>query len=175
MRPLAFALPFLVLAACGRLDEVDVTRSASVTIPGATGGGDLPSGSVSGLRIALGSALLREQGIDPGDVDGARLRRVHVEVTAGSSLETWADAISLHAEGAGLPRVLLAQKTGIRSLPAGTTSLDLDVPATELKPYLDAATAAVTADATGRAPGADTTLKVTATIRVDVNVSGLLR
>ncbi len=174
-RSVAATALLLLAPACGRLTQVDVTRSTSVTVPGSTGGGALPSGAVSGLRIELGSALLKEQGLDPKDVDGAKLRRVHLEVRAGTPLDQWLDGVALHAEGPTLPRVLLARKTGIRSLPAGTTAVDLDVPAVELKPYLDAATSAITVDASGRLPAAETTVDVTATMRVDVNVGAVLQ
>jgi hypothetical protein len=175
MRRLVAVLPLVALAACGRLDKVDITRSTSVTVPGDPRAGSLPPTAVSGLRIPLGSDLLREQGIDPKDVDGARLRQVHVEVKSGTSLEKWMDAITLRAAAPGLPTIVLAQKSGIRSLPAGTSAVDLDVPGDELKPYLDAPTAEIGADAAGNAPSAETVVEVTATIRVDVNVTGLLR
>lgn len=172
-RPLA-AAAVLALAACGSLDQVDITRSASVDVPGVPGA---PAGSIPSIQALDmgGGDQLRAEGIDPGDVDSAKLRQLSVEVTAGDSLETWVDSVSIYVETAGQPRVLLASKSGISALPAGTTRVDLDVNAgVDLKPYLTAASAPVTVEATGSAPDVNTTVKVTATIRVDVNVGGLL-
>ncbi|WP_041453450.1 hypothetical protein [Anaeromyxobacter dehalogenans] len=168
------AAAVLALAACGRLDQVDITRSASVNVPGVPGA---PAGSIPSIQALDigGGDQLRAEGIDPGDVDSAKLRRLSLEVTAGDSLETWVDSVSIYVETAGQPRILLATKSGISALPAGTTHVDLDVDAgANLKPYLTAASSPVTVEATGRAPDVNTTVKVTATIRVDVNVSGLL-
>jgi hypothetical protein len=174
MKKLLLAPALLLAAACG-LDDFDVTRSATVMVPGAPGGGVIPDTVVRGLAIPLGRDILDDEGADPDDVDSARLRRVRVEARSGASLETWLDEIAVYAEGDGLPRVRLASRTGIRSLAAETRSVDLDVPGQDLKPFLVARTASITSDLAGTAPAVDTELRVTATIRVDVNVSGVLR
>lgn len=164
----------LALAACGNLDKVDITRSASVDVPGVPGA---PAGSIPAIQALDigGGDQLRAEGIDPGDVDSAKLRQLRLEVTAGASLETWVDSVSIYVEAAGQPRVLLASRSGISALPAGTTVVDLEVASgVNLKPYLTATSAPLTVEATGSAPDVDTTVKITATIRVDVNVGGLL-
>lgn len=167
------ACALLAVTACGSLDEVDVTRSATATVPGVPGGEVLPSGTISALGIALGRNALEEEGIDPNDVDSARLVALRLDVSSGASLETWMEAISFHVEAPGRPRVLVAQRGGIRSLPAGTRSVDLEVTGVDLKPYVLEPVATITAEATGRPPAEDTVLRATATLRVDVNVSGL--
>ncbi|WP_242346734.1 hypothetical protein [Anaeromyxobacter terrae] len=165
----------LAATACGRLDDVDFTRSATLTIPGTPGGG--PSGTIGGIAaIDLGGKeALRAQGIDPGDIDSAHPRRLHLEVRDGASLETWLDDVVLRARAVGLPDVVVAEKHGIRTLPAGTRALDLDVHGdVDLKPYLTGESPTLGVEATGAPPTVDTTVDITATVRVDVNVSRLL-
>lgn len=170
-RTLAVAA-LLAVAACGDLDEVDVTRSGTAVVPGGPGGAALPGGAV-GLGVAVGRDVIEGEGIDPDDVDSARLVGLRVEILSGASLETWLDRVAFHVEAPGLPRVLVAERSGLRALPAGTRAVDLDVPGVDLKPYVLAPQATVTAEVSGSQPAEDTEVRATATIRVDVNVSGL--
>jgi hypothetical protein len=175
MRLARAAVPLLLLAAgCGDLDEVDVTRSAAVTVPGGPGGA-LPVSAIGAIDLPLDRRALEQEGIEPDDVDSARLVALRVEVTQGASLETWLDAIEFHVEAPGQPRALLARKSGIRALPAGTTVVELEAPGTDLKPYVLSETSTVTGEAAGNQPASDTALRITGTIRVDVSVSGLFR
>ncbi|ABS28075.1 hypothetical protein [Anaeromyxobacter sp. Fw109-5] len=170
------ALAFLVAAiACGGLDDVDFTRSARFTIPGSPSGGT--GGTIGGLAtVDLGGEdALRDQGIDPDDIDSARPRSLRVQVLQGASLETWLDEVVLRARAEGLPDVVVAEKRGIRAMPAGTRVLELDVRRdVDLKPYLTGTAPTLGVEAAGIPPVEDTTAEITATIRVDVNVSGLL-
>jgi hypothetical protein len=70
--------------------------------------------------------------------------------------------------------VLVAQKSGIRSLPPGTTVIELSTPGVDLKPYVLADGSMVSVEAQGTQPPQATTIQATATIRVNVNVTGLL-
>jgi hypothetical protein len=169
----AASLLLLAAAACGDLDEVDVTRSGEVTIPGAPGAPPLDVNAAAAIQVALGRDAIEAEGIDPNDVDAARLRAVRLEVVSGSSLETWLDEVSLDVEAPGLPRVRVAQRAGIRALPAGTTVVDLETTGVDLKPYVLAPSAVLTPALGGTAPASDTTIRATATLRVDVSVSGL--
>lgn len=164
----------LFTAGCGGLDDVDVTRSANGTIPGAPDGG--APGPLSGVgAIDLGGEeALRREGIEPNDIDSARLRVVRLEVDSGVSLERWLDEVVIRARGTGLPEVTVAERRGIRALPPDTRAVDLDVSSqVDLHPYLTAQSASLIVEATGTPPETDTTVRVTATVRVDVNVSGL--
>ncbi len=163
----------VLLSACGSLDEVDVTRKANVTVPGAAGSPPLSGTALASLPLVIDRRALAENGIDPNDVDSAKLVGLRLTVTQGTSLEAWLESVSFFAEATGIPRTLIATKSGIGSLPAGTTTVELDVPGVDLKPFVLADAVQVTAEVTGTQPPVDTTLEVTATIRVDVNVSGL--
>jgi len=173
--PAVAVLLLALLAACGSIDEVDITRSASGTVPGAAGGPPLAGDALGTLDLAIDRGTLRENGVDPEDVDSARLVGLRLEISqgGGTSFEAWLDSVSFHVEAPGLPRVLVAQKDGIGSLPPGTTAVDLDTLGVDLKPYVVAESAKVTAEASGTQPAADTTIRATATVRVDVNVTGL--
>jgi hypothetical protein len=173
---LALAPAVLLLAAgCGKLDQIDISRSGSATVPGAPGGAALPAGGIAAFPISVGRDALAAQGIDPKDVDSAKLVGVRLEVTQGTSLEKWLSTVSLYVEAPGLARVPVARKTGIDALPAGTNRVDLDTFGVDLKPYVVAPTTTVTAEGSGTIPPVDTTIQATATVRVDVNVSGLLK
>lgn len=163
----------VALTACGSLDQVDVKRSASVVVPGAAGSPPLAGTALASLDLQIDRRALAENGIDPNDVDSAKLVGLRLTVTQGTSLEAWLESVSFFAEATGIPKTLIATKSGIGSLPAGTTTVELDVPGVDLKPFVLADAVHVTAEVTGTQPPVDTTLEATATIRVDVNVSGL--
>jgi hypothetical protein len=170
----ARAAAVLLLAACGHLDEVDVTRSATITVPGGSGAA-LPVNAIGAIPLPLDRRALEQEGIEPDDVDSARLVALRLEVTQGTSFEAWLDEVAFQIEAPGLARSELARRSGIRALPAGTTALDVPASGVDLKPYVLADSSTVFAEATGIQPPADTTVRVTATVRVDVSVSGLLR
>jgi len=174
-RALALVPAVLLVSACGKLDQIDVVRSGSATVPGAPGGAALPAGGIASFPISVGRDALNAQGVNPDDVDSAKLVGLRIEVTQGTSLEQWLDAVSIYVEAPGLTRVLVAQKSGIHALPAGTTLVELDTSGVDLKPYVLAQTTTVTAEGTGTVPPVDTTIRATATVRVDVNVTGLLQ
>jgi hypothetical protein len=174
-RLLALGCAAFLLTSCGRLDEVEITRSATGTVPGAPGAVPLTGGSFGGLGLMLDEATLRQNGIDPADVDSAKLVGLRLVVTRGTSFEGWLDAVSFFLEAPGLPRVLVAQTSGVRALPAGTTTLELAAAGVDLKPYALAPSRTVDVQVTGTQPPVDTTIQATATLRVNVNVTGLLR
>jgi hypothetical protein len=177
MRTLALSGAFPIaaltlLAGCNQLDRVDVTRSTTATVP--AGPGAIPPSLPAALSVELGDQTLRDAGIDPHDVDSARARLLRLEVRQGASLESWLDRIAFYAEGGGRERTLVAERVGIASLPAGTTSLDLDVTGVDLKPFASASDGKLTVEATGTLPAVETVVEVTVTVRVDVNVAGVL-
>jgi hypothetical protein len=173
MTRLLAATSAVLLAACGELDQVDLTRSAEATIPGSAGAPPLEVSAIGAVGLSIGRDALAAEGVDPDDVDSARLRALRIEVVSGESLERWLSSVAFYVEAPGLARVLVAQRAGIRDLPAGTTAVELETTGVDLKPYLVAPTTSVTTEVSGSAPASDTTLRATATIRVDVNVSGL--
>jgi hypothetical protein len=173
-RLLALVSASLLVAACGRLDEVDITRKASGTIPGAAGAAPLAIPSDVGLGLMLDRSVLAENGISPSDVDSAKVIALRITVMNGTSFEAWLDEVSFFVQAEGLPRALVAQKKGIRTLPGGTTVIELSTPGVDLKPYVLAPSSTVSAEASGRQPPVATTLEATATVRVNVNVTGLL-
>jgi hypothetical protein len=169
----ALSAAALLLAACGSIDEVDVTRSATVTVPG--GAGALPVDAIAAIALPLDRRALEDEGIEPDDVDSARLVALRIDVIEGTSFEAWLDEIAFLVEAPGHARAELARRGGIRALPAGTTALEVPTSGVDLKPYVLSETATVLGEASGVQPAADTTVRVTATVRVDVSVSGLFR
>lgn len=173
-RALRLAAAALLATGCGGLDTVDLTRSATATVPGYPVPAPLPEGAVR-LGVAIGRDALARDGISPDEVDSARVTALRLEVVAGTSLEGWLDEISFHVEAPGLPRVEVARRGGVRALAPGTRALDLEPTGVDLKPYLDAPSAEIFATGEGTLPPERTTIRADATIRVDVDVTGLLR
>jgi hypothetical protein len=170
-RLLPLASAALLAAGCGGLDEIEFTRSGSATVP--AGAAPLPAGAFVEFPFSIGRDALADEGIDPGDIDSARVVALRLEATDGTPLQAWLDRVAIHVEADGLPRVLVGERSGIRALPAGTAAVELDVSGADLKPYALAPTTAVVAEGEGELPPAATTVKATMTLRVDVNVSGL--
>lgn len=172
MRGLSIGL-LLAAAGCGRLDEVDVTRSAIVSVPGDPAGG--PARTVSGFRPAPRvEDALREEGLERGDIDSARMVRLRVELRAGTSFERWLDDVVVIVRADGLPDVAIAGKHDVASSPAGTRELELEVSGVDLERYLLGGNPMLGVEGTGTPPPEDTILLITGTARVDVDVSDYL-
>lgn len=117
---------------------------------------------------------LEENGVDPDDVDSARLVGLRLEVRSGTSFEKWLDEVAFFVEAPGQAKVLVARKRGMRALPPGTTAVELEAAGVDLKPYVVASSGTATAEASGNQPPMATAVEATATVRVNVSVTGLL-
>jgi hypothetical protein len=168
MRALAL-VPAVLLLACGKPTQVDLTQSGTVTVKGAPGGAPLPPGAFTGLDLTLNRSVLDQQGIDTSRVASAELVGFRISVLSGAALTSWLDSAAFYVEAPGVPRKLLGQKTGIRSLDPRSAFVDLESSALDLMPYLLAASTTVTAEGSGIQPDADTTVQATATIQVGVS------
>lgn len=167
----------VLLSGCG-LDKFNVDLDATATVPGNPAANAildaLPFGASFQNVNVLDQKELRDAGVDAGDIDSARLRALRLEVQSGDALETWLESVAFYVEADGEPRVRVAHKEGIGALPAGTTAIDLEVdPGVELKPYVSKPMT-LSAEVTGKPPAQDTTIKSTATVRVDAAVSNFL-
>lgn len=173
MRAIAIAVLLATGTGCGGLDEVDVTRSAIVPIQGDPAGG--PPRTVSGFRPApRAEDALREEGLERGDIDAARMVRLRVEVLAGASFERWLEDVVVIARADGLPDVVIAEKHGVAGSPPDTRVLELEVTDMDLDRYLLGGSPMLGVEGTGVPPLEDTTLRITGTARVDVDVSDYL-
>lgn len=174
-RTLSLAVVAVALSACG-LDNFHVEYEDDTTIPGSPVGSVLEfapfGGAFDGVDL-LSDQKLRDEGVSADNLDSARVEVLELSVTAGSSFETWLDDVAFYVEAEGLPRKLVAEKHGIRQLPAGTILLDLDCTRVELKPYV-AKPMTITAEATGRPPVEDTQIHARVVVDVDADVSSFL-
>lgn len=179
MRTLSIVLLATALSACG-LDNFDIDLEEETTIPGVgvavPPGAELESipfgGSFTDIDL-LSDKELRDEGVDAGDIDSAKVKSLRLEVVAGSSFESWLGDAAFYVEAEGLPRELVAEKHDIDTLPTGTTVLDLDVTGLELKPYVSKPMTVV-AEAAGLPPEEDTTVRARLVVGVDADVSGFL-
>lgn len=172
MRALVLVAGLALLGGCTHLDEVDLTRSGTATVP--AGEGAIPVDVAADLGLALGRDALRDADVDPGNVDSARVRVARVEVVSGADLETWLERVAFYVEGGGRPRTLVAERTGIGALGPGTTTVELATTGVDLTPYVTAEDGRLTVEVEGTLPDVETVVRGTVTVRVDVDVSSFL-
>jgi hypothetical protein len=170
-RLLAATVAPVLLAGCG-LDAVDLEAKGHAIVPGS---GSTASGPYAPMSFPVMSLdLRRTSGFSAREIESAQLRSVTVTVTAGSPLETWVDSIALWVEAGGLERVLVARRDGVGALPAGQTTLVLDVvPGVELQPWIAASAAVLVADGSARQPSALTAVDVAAVVRVRLDLASI--
>lgn len=166
----------LTALACGNLDNINITRSASTTIEGA--------GPLSGLGNSLGfdgfdnidvsdDQSFRNQGYSRSEIDSVKLRELTLDITAPASGVdfTFIQSIRFYASAPNQPRVLIASGGPFA---ANQRSVGLDVDDVELVDYATADSMTITSEVSGTAPDEDTTVRATVSFDVDVNVGGVL-
>lgn len=164
-------------AACGGdIDEFDVTQSGTVTVPAGTIVDDLLQDlAFEGFGDIQFSETeeFQNRDVSPSSVDSIRLQSMQLEIVEGSSNFDWLDRIAFDVDADGQPEQRIANRdpvpTGVRSF-AGNASTAVNV-----KPYATQDSMSLTSSGSGRAPDEDTTIKATATFRVNINISGAIR
>lgn len=171
-------LALFVASACADaqgIDDFDITRSAEAVIQGSLLTQVLTPLGFAGLSdMQLSNAQeMANQGVKPHQIDSVKLKLLRLRVTKPASGQdlTFLKRVKFYAESKGLEKKLVAQGGPFA---AGTTQADLQLLGTELKPYVTAASMSLTTEVEGHAPGQDTTLQATVTLRVDVDVSGAI-
>jgi hypothetical protein len=169
------ALPLLAAVGCDRLDNFDVIVSDQATIQGAPIGalGALP-GLDAFTRFDLSQSSdfqNRQYSID--DVDRLTLTRLTLRRISPNAQDlAFFGTLVLSLEADGLPKKEIARASGFA---AGQTTKDMIVTPDDLRLYLLARQATLTADALdSRPPPQDTVIELEAVFDVDVNVSSLL-
>ncbi len=183
LRPLALLTALVLAAGCDsvKLDTFTITRTGSADIPGGPGLPVLSSvlslGGLNDMKFS-DSQEFKNQGVKPSDVDSVTLSKLRLDVTKPASGQdlTFFKSVKFYAEGkdpagAALPRVLLASGGPFT---AGQNGVDLTLTHVELKPYLTAPSMSITSDVDGQPPKQDSTVRATISLRVDVDVSGVV-
>lgn len=155
------------------LDTFAITRTPNATIKGdSVLGGLLPSlgfGSLSEMNLSQ-SDEFKNQGVEKHQVDSVRLTLLRLRVASPASQDLrFMNKIEFYAESPGLAKILVA--TG-GSFGPGQSTVDLTLPAAELKPYVTADKMSLTTVVDGKPPKQDTQIEATVTLRVDVDVTG---
>lgn len=169
----AAAVLALTAGCATALDTFDITRTSTTTIQGdALLGGLLPTlgfGGLTDMNLSQSSEF-KNQGVEKHQVDSVTLKllRLRVVTPAGQDL-TFMKKLEFFAESPGLAKVLVA--TGGPFAP-GAATIDLTLPAAELKPYVTADKMSLTTTVDGKPPKQDTQIEATVTLRVDVDVTG---
>lgn len=166
----------LTALACGNLDNITVTKSASSTIQGA--------GPLGGLGSTLGfdgfsdidvsdDQTFKNQGYSRNEIDSVKLHELKLEITSPASGGdfTFIDSIEFYASAPNQPKVLIARGGPFTS---NERTVGLEVEDVELVDYATAASMTITSEVEGSAPSQTTTVKATVSFDVDVNIKGVV-
>jgi hypothetical protein len=159
------------LAACASLLSFDIDSSGRSTIPAGAGGGllgGLPGFSGFGSMSFAQSSAFQNNNTNKDHVSECRLKRLTLKVVtpAGADL-SFLSKIDFFIEAPGLQKVHIAGKS---PLPAGATSVDLDLDDLDIAPYARSDTFSITTQASGRAPAQSTTIEAALTLNVHASV-----
>ena len=171
--PAGWVLLLLALASCG-LDEVEVVLDDQVSIPATLLGTPFQASypQLQGLAFAS-SQELQNNDVQPENIDAIFLLSARLEGTEPQkdNLGAILSHVNFDIESPGLERRRLASKSPIPEGPS--TELDFD-PMFDLKPYGTAPSMSIHTELGLLEPRAfPTTVKVTFTLLVDVNLGGI--
>lgn len=163
------ALP-IILGCAGGLFSISVGESASTTVEGGglVGGltGSLGFTGLSSMGITA-SEELQNQGVAPGDIDGASLVYFEMEALDGQGDLAFIDSLSVYVAAPDQPEQLLASS---QDFPTGQAVVALSVEPLDLTPYIVSESMTLTTDVSGELPDEDTTVE--ARFELDVRVTG---
>lgn len=171
-------LPLIATAAfsfgaCDNIDNFDVPVKGRTTISGA-GAIEMLLGEVPQAegftRVDLTqSQTFKNEKYSVEDVDSVRLTRMTMYTIEPASQDlSFFGSVIFYAEVASLPRKEIARREGF---PRGSTRVDFTVTADDLKDYLLAKEATITAEiGDSKRPPQQTTIEVEAVFDIDVNV-----
>lgn len=167
------ASALLALLCCGDLDRFEVAEESTATLPGATLlerlAGDVGFGGFLDMDLRE-SQELRNQGVEPHQIDSVRLSELSLSVAAPSGQDfTFLESLEFYVESAGLPRRRIARGGPFA---AGAGRVDLELDDVELAPYAAAESMSITTEATGRRPPQSTTINAALRLQIDVDVTG---
>lgn len=168
------ALGTLSCEAASQIDDFDITRKAETNIQGSVLTQVLAPLGFTGLSDMdlSNSAEMQNQGVKANQIDSIKLTLLRLKVTKPATQDlTFFNSVKFYAEAQGLPKKLVAQGGPFTK---GQGQVDLQLTGEELKPYVTAAKMSLSTEVNGHAPAQDTTLEATVTLRVDVNVSGVV-
>lgn len=166
----------LLLACSGQIASINLSESAEATIEGqsALGGitdlvGSLGFSGFTEMDIAQSSEL-KNQGVQPGDIETAVVTRFVLEVVDPSdadlsfisTLEIWVDAPDLDP-------VMVASQT---DFPSGVSSVDFILEEVDLVDYVVSDSLSITTEASGSIPSDTVTIRATADFEIGVTAQG---
>lgn len=158
------------LACSAPLATVEVEKSGQATI--AAGGlleqivGDLGFDELQGFDFAA-SQELRNEGVEPGDIDGVFLTSLTLTAVDGDDL-SFLEEVEVFVDAPELDSVLVAAGSGFE----GKQSAELETEGVDLTAYAVASSMTVRVEGQGRRPNEDTTVAVAASFDVTVTAQG---
>lgn len=172
-RVLRALLPLAALATCtgcGSLTHIDVNAGGKVTVQAGTVVDKLLAGPLdfTGFDKIDFTQDFANQGVGKNDVDSVRLKSLTLSIDAPADGNfDFLQSISFAIEADGAAKADLAH---LDAVPKGKNALTLDIPSTELKPYVVAPSMTITGTAKGSLPDQETTISAAAVFDVDVNI-----
>jgi hypothetical protein len=161
----------VALCTCGTLDRFDVDTHASAHIQKSS----LPvAEDLLGLLPFDGfdkidfSKDIANQGVSEDQIDSVKLKRLVLHTGESGLTMDFIESVEFYVEAEGQPRLLVATGTDFE----GETSVELDLPDAELKPYVVAPFMTFEAEVNGKRPEQDTTITADVTLTVDATVPG---
>lgn len=117
------------------------------------------------------SAALRNQGVEPGDIEDVRLEHLELEATDPSGADmAFLESMDLFVEAPGVARAPLASSPGF---PEGQALVVFDLAEVDLTPYVVSESMTFDTEVTGRRPDVNTTLTARFTVAFRVTTQGL--
>lgn len=175
-----FAPPALLFAALscrgGALATIDVETGGEATVPAGTLLEDLlvDVGFESLVSMDLTTEEeLANQGVEPGDITGARLVELELSAVApaGSDL-SFLDTLTVIVEAPGLPARAVASGD---DFPSGVGTVSLELEAVDLGPYVVSQEMTLRTEISGHRPPEETTVAARVVVAVDVTAQGVRR
>ena len=171
-------LPLIVAAgfsfgACDNIDNFDVPVKGRTTISGAGAIemllGDIPQAEGFTRVDLTQSQTFKNERYSVEDVDSVTLTRLTMYTIEPASQDlSFFGGVIFYAEVASLPKKEIARR---QDFPSGATRVDFTVTPDDLKDYLLAKEATITAEILdSRRPPQQTTIEIEAVFDIDVNV-----
>lgn len=171
---------FLIAAGCAsELFTITLEQSTETEIAGFEmpdpGGGVLPEAEeldLSELMHGVSGDVLRDRGVEPGDISDLFVDRIHLRVLSPADADlAFLDSLELYVSAPDLPDALVAFGD---EFPDGVADVDLEVEGVDLEPYLMAEGMEITPVGAGLPPGVTTRVRATLGVSIGVTARGIL-
>ena len=163
----------LLLAGCPGLGQVafDVDSPGQSTVRGSPAGGLLPTFPgfpAFGTMSFSQNASFQNNNTNKDHVSSCRAKKLTVKIDSPATANlSFISSIEFHIQAPNLPDVRIAE---LSPIPAGSTTVDLQLDDVELAPYAKADSFSITTKGIASVPPQDTTIEADLTLHIVANV-----